>query len=304
MATLIKVCGAAFSGTTMLDFMLGNAPEAFSCGEASFRFRPQRTGHFGIACRCGQRPCSVWSKIGDVPESRFHGTVLKDMGVSFVIDSSKERTWALDTQRWAVADGIKAYNLLLWKDPVDLAYSYWKREYVRGDWYSGFLSYYARFFEVGLPFRSVFLNDLLTNPERKLAEICAAVGMPYFKGKERFWEKRPHPMQGNHEVYRQTKDGNSRIRPSDAFPTEFEAVAEAVSARIASDSKVQQILETLRGTEISTRGSFRPGDEMCSVPRPYPYWYYLLRIREGSWQFRKRLWSLRNPRDRHARSAD
>jgi hypothetical protein len=43
---LILVCGAARSGTTMLDLMLGNSPDVFSYGEIYALFRPFRTHHF------------------------------------------------------------------------------------------------------------------------------------------------------------------------------------------------------------------------------------------------------------------
>ena len=68
MPTLIKICGAARSGTTMLDLMLGNASDAFSCGEVNARFRPWRSHHFNPECRCGQNPCQIWAEIADVPE--------------------------------------------------------------------------------------------------------------------------------------------------------------------------------------------------------------------------------------------
>jgi hypothetical protein len=68
---LIMVCGAARSGTTMLDFMLGNSGDAFSTGEIFGYFRPYRTHHFNPVCSCGDVDCKVWQGLADVPESRF-----------------------------------------------------------------------------------------------------------------------------------------------------------------------------------------------------------------------------------------
>jgi LPS sulfotransferase NodH len=77
--TLILVCGTARSGSTMLDVMLGNAPDAFSCGEVSSWFRPYRKQHFQIECHCGQRPCPIWEKIKDIPENIFHASMAKEL---------------------------------------------------------------------------------------------------------------------------------------------------------------------------------------------------------------------------------
>jgi len=285
MATLINVCGAARSGTTMLDLMLGNAPDAFSCGEVYAWFRPWQRHHFRIGCRCDQDPCPIWEKIKNVPEHRFHATVFKELGVNFVIDSSKEVCWLINSQEWAVANGIKVFNLLLWKNPINQAYSYWKRGWGLTSWYHDFLGYYGKFFETGLPFRSVYFKDLVSHPQHKLAEICAAVGMPYFDGKERFWEKQHHHLFGSHSVYKQVAGKqmageDSTIRASETFPPEFEAHADALSRQIAGDPKIQQILATLQQAEISSSSGFSAKDLEYLARKPYPLWYYAKKVRQ------------------------
>jgi hypothetical protein len=280
MATLINVCGATRSGTTMLDLMLGNAPDAFSCGEVYAWFRPWQRHHFEFDCRCGQNPCPIWEKIKNIPENQFHSTVFKELGVNFVIDSSKELCWLVDTQEWAVANGITVFKLLLWKNPINLAYSHYKRGGGLTGWYREFVSYYSKFFETGLPFRSVYFNDLVSNPQRKLAETCAAVGMPSFDGKERFWEKQHHHLFGSHSTYKQMAGKNSTIRASETFPSEFEAHIDALSQQIAEDPKVQQILETLQQAEVSSSGGFKAKDQELLARRPYPLWYYARRARQ------------------------
>lgn len=280
MATLINVCGAARSGTTMLDLMLGNGPDAFSCGEVYAMFRPWMPHHFRAHCRCGQVPCSVWERIKHVPESKFHATVFKELGVSFVGDSSKELCWLIDSQKWAVDNGIKVFKLLLWKDPVSLSYSHWKRGGGLMGWYSEFVSYYTKFFKTGLPFRSVNFNDLVSDPHRKLAEICAVVGMPYFDGKERFWEKQRHYLFGSQGVYLQVKEKGSAIRASEDLAPEFEKQVDALSQQVAQDEKIQHILEILQQAEVSSRGGFDAGDQRVIVRQPYPLWYYARKVRQ------------------------
>jgi hypothetical protein len=202
------------------------------------------------------------------------------LGVDFVIDSSKELCWVIDTQKWAVARGIKVFNLLLWKNPIDLAYSHWKRGRGLTDWRRPFVSYYSKLLETRLPFRSIYFNDLVSDPQRKLAEICAVVGMPYFDGKERFWEKQHHHLFGSHGVYRQVADKDSTIKASETFPPEFKAHLDTLSQQITEDSKVQQILETLQQAEISSSQEFSAEDQEFLIGKPYPLWYYAMKARQ------------------------
>jgi len=289
MPTLINVCGAARSGTTMLDLMLGHSPAAFSCGEVYARFRPWQAHHFHPRCRCGQDPCPVWERIGHGPQSRFHAHVCAELGVNFVVDSSKDLCWLLDTQKWALATGLRVYKILLWKRPLSLAYSHWKRTGDPHAWRREFVGYYTRFFETGLPFHSIYFNDLVANPPRMLAAICAAVGMPYFDGQERFWEKQHHHLFGSHGVYEQTVSPNPAIRASESYPPEFTAHIADLERRIEADAEIQRLLATLRRARIPPSGGFGPDSQRTGRK---PYWYYLRRARQTAYRYwpRRKRW--------------
>lgn len=280
MPTLVNVGGATRSGTTMLDLMLGNASDAFSCGEVYTWFRPWRAHHFKLNCRCGQEPCPVWEKIRHVSEHQFYATVFKALEVNYVIDSSKELCWLIDSQNWAINHDIKVFKLVLWKNPIDLAYSHWKRNQGLDGWRQEFVSYYTKFFETGLPFRSVYFNDLVNEPSKKLAEICEIVGIPYFDGKERFWEKQHHHLRGSHGTYEQMAKGKSLFRASENFPPEFEKHITDLSQRIARDSAVQQILQTLQHAEVANSDGFRAEDQRSVSRQSYPLWYYARKARQ------------------------
>jgi len=201
------------------------------------------------------------------------------LGVDFVVDSSKELCWLVDTQEWAVGQEIRVFKLLLWKDPIDLAYSNWKRHKGLTGWRHEFVAYYTKFFQTGLPFRSVLFGDLVSNPQRKLAEICSAVGMPYFEGKERFWDKQHHHLFGSHGTNEQVVAKASTIRVSETFDPDFEMHLGPLSQQITEDPTVQKILETLQQAEISSNGSFSTEDQRVLAQKPYPLWYYLRRAR-------------------------
>ncbi|GAB4534108.1 MAG: hypothetical protein Kow0063_16860 [Anaerolineae bacterium] len=280
-ATLVNVCGVSRSGTTMFGLMLGNGPDVFYCGEVFARFRPWQKHHFLSKCRCGQVPCPVWEKIGAAPARRFHATVFEQLGVHFVVDSSKDLVWVIDTHRWAATSGIKVLNLLLWKSPINQAYSQWKRGEGLTGWRRAFVSYYKKFLQVGLPFRSVSFNDLVGNPQGKLSRICEIIGMPYFPGKERFWEEQHHYLFGSHGTYEQVAARKSVIRASEDFPPEFEAYVDDLARQIAQDSEVQQILGALQQMEVSNNNDDLGQEARAfEVRSPYPLWYYLMRIRQ------------------------
>lgn len=279
MPTLINVCGAARSGSTMLDLMLGNSPDAFSCGEVNAWFRPYRTHHFEIDCACGEKPCSVWERLKDAPEKQFHATVAQALQVNFVIDSSKEICWVVDSQEWAAANGLALFNLVLWKEPLELAYSHWKRKQGLLSWRREFVGYYGKIFQLGLPFWTINYHELVADPSGKLQEICAALNMPYFTGKEQFWNKQHHHLFGSLGIRRQVEAGKSSFKARQSFPNEFETLLAPLKKQINADLELQNILAHLQHADIS---AFKIMGNTQQVYRPrklYPPWYYFRRTR-------------------------
>jgi hypothetical protein len=263
----------------MLDLMLGNASDAFSCGEVSAWFRPWRTHHFKIDCPCGQDPCPVWKKIKSVPESQFLTTVIREMNVNYVIDSSKDLCWLIDMQKWAVADNIRTVNLVLWKNPIDLAYSFWKRGNGLIYWRKVFVKQHRRFFEIGLPFLAINYRDIVSNPQSKVEEICNAIGMPFFEGKERFWDKEHHHLFGSSGVRKQVVNGESIINSNEDFPREFEESIDYLRQQVVTDHEVQQIMEILRKADVSSFNDESSVNQRYTIKAPYPLWYYVKRIK-------------------------
>ena len=274
MATLIHIYGTARSGSTILDLMLGNSPDAFSCGEVSAWFRPYRKHHFTIDCPCRQNPCPVWERIAHVPESQFYVTVIRELGVSFIVDSSKDLCWLLDAQKWAKAGQIQSVNLLVWKDPIDLVYSYWKRGRGLTVWRKEFIKCYSRFFETDLPFLAVNYNALASNPQGGVRAICAAVGMPYSEGRERFWEKQHHYLFGSLGVRRQVQGRDSAIKARRSFPPDFQAKRGFLEDQIAKDSAVQEIVAVLKHVDVESHPDYTSVSRPMRPKKLSPVWLY------------------------------
>lgn len=273
-ATLILVCGTDRSGSTMLDVMLGNVSDAFSCGELSAWFRPYRKHHFQIDCLCNQTPCPVWEKLKDVPENNIHATVAKELQVKYVIDSSKDICWVIDAQKWSLKSRLRTINLIVWKHPIELAYSYWKRGKNVTSWRNSFVSYYGRVLQVGLPFISIQYADLVTAPSSSLEKLCIALEMPYFEGKERFWEKQHHHLFGSEGVRLQMKAGDSRIELKKIYPDEFEKHRGELEKQLAQDKKVQHIIQALMQVDVIQKPENMISETKYISPRFLPFWYY------------------------------
>lgn len=277
--TLVNVCGAGRSGTTMLDLMLGNASNAFSCGEVYAWFRPWRTTHFNPICPCGENPCLVWKKIKDCEESSFHLNVFEQLNVDFVVDSSKQLYWIIDSYEWAKTNDISVYNILIWKDPVNLSYSHWKRGEGLWYWREEFSRYYGKVIELGLPVIAIKLEDLVANPSEKLSEICEAIGMPYFEGKERFWEKQHHHFFGSKGTRDQVSSGHSDIVSASGFPSEFEALLPQLVEAIDSDQEINRIVSFLKANDITNNLGHQSPHNYSTKKARGSYWYCMSAIK-------------------------
>jgi hypothetical protein len=163
---------------------------------------------------------------------------------------------------------------LVWKDPVDLAYSHWKRGSGLTDWRTDFIRSYSRFFKTGLPFLAVNYNALARNPQRQLMAVCAAVGIAFSEGRERFWEKEPHHLFGSAGVRRQLESGGAAIKPRLPYPPAFEAKRPFLEDHVANDVTLQAILATLQKADVVCGTAF-PGTR---PRRALPLWYYRKRV--------------------------
>jgi hypothetical protein len=269
---LILVCGAARSGTTMLDLMLGNDPETFSCGEIYALFRPYRTHHFDPVCSCGNPDCEVWKELRHVAESDFHEAVLNRPGISYAVDSSKDLRWVLDSNMWAQERGYRVSNVVTWKEPVDLAYSHWKRGYPINFFRKQFVDYYSRFLDLNLPFISVSYNKLAANPDFILSDLCVRLGLEYEEGREQFWSKKHHYFFGSSGTASQVEQGASKIQREPGFPSEFMTEFDRITQKSGSDRQLEEIINRLKACETASIVNLDMTKQVSSSIRPL--WYY------------------------------
>ena len=280
MKTLVNVGGVSRSGSTLVHLMLGNAPDAFACGEAMNHFRTFMKDQTRPSCVCGQVPCPVWCRLDNLTEDRFYATAFDRLDVNYIIDSSWAPSWLLDARRWARQDEITVYNLFAWKNPLNLAYSFWKRGHGPMYWRRLFVKYYSRIFSAGLPLLTVNCGELVQDAPTKLRQICDAIGMPYFEGKENFWELQHHLMYCNTGVRKQLMAGDSSVQAHDSFPPEFQQHVDLVLGKVAKDTKVRYLIEQLQQADVSRVQQPVPVVQHFVTSRRRPAWYYAQMLRQ------------------------
>ena len=116
-----------------------------------------------------------------------------------MIDSSKRLGWVRDANRWGADSGMRVVNLLIWKEPLELAFSWWRRGELPADEEAirCYVLYHARLLDAGFPVLSLPYADLAADPAGVLASTCHAAGLPYEPGQERFWTTQHHNLFGS-----------------------------------------------------------------------------------------------------------
>ena len=274
MPKIVQVLGPARSGTTVTHLMLANANNAFACGEVYAFFRPWRTYHFNTPCSCGQayQNC-IWRKFETVTENKFYFNLANKLEIEWIIDESKRLRWVLDSQKWAAKYNMDIYNIVMVKDPINLMYSYWKRNKSLELVSAAYVNYYKRFIKLGLPFVSLCFENLINNPRENIKKLCDLLGMNYFQGKERFWEKNHCHLFGNIGVRNQINEGKNLIEKQEDLPEEFLYIAKKELDKFYSDKHLMSIHRELLSHEISCVDSYDKNDFVDRNCR-LPYWYY------------------------------
>jgi hypothetical protein len=278
--TLINILGTGRCGSTMLEAMLGNGRGCYSCGEVHALFRPWRRHHFKPSCSCGSPSCSVWKPLIQIKVSEFHQKVFEIKNIDFLIDSSKSLTWLIDQKKW-LKDSIRIVNLAIYKEPLDLAYSNWKRGLPIEQSWLHYKRYYSRLFALKFPVITINHHDLIKNPGLKLLSLCNLLNMKYFEGKEKFWEGDLHFLFGSKGVVEQIRRRSSSFRVVKKYPDDFMSSYKKRYKSFLKDEQYLYISHELNRLEINKIKELP--NKIISVENKVnllPLWYYYKRLRQ------------------------
>ncbi len=205
---------AAFSGSTLLSFMLGAHHQVFATGEAWRLFRRYR--HLLIkdrtldGCSVHHENCDFWTK--DFSEQCEHAGVLdlyeRIVGfseeISVVVHSFNVKVYEELLRERTPLDGL----IVLFKRPVSFYSS--RKQHVGGTVEQAAASYVSAYRATQnlskihrLPVATVFYEDLAAKPQETLQGLCAWMGLTYEPVMTTPWEAtdRLHTIGGNVGAY-------------------------------------------------------------------------------------------------------
>ena len=193
---VIFVGGTSYSGSTLLDMLLANSPGGFSCGEVYALFYPFRKHHIDPSCGCGDPQCEIWKGLKQRGPLRLHQSIFEMFPeVDCIVDSSKDPMWIRDRSADLVSADITVNNVLIWKTPQEFHQSRLKR-HQEHRWESEWINYHQHYFSLIDEWISLPYAELVKSPGT-LETLCKHLQIPWFEGKEAYWEKRHHTLFGN-----------------------------------------------------------------------------------------------------------
>lgn len=200
---VIFVGGTSYSGSTFFHLTLANDPRGFGVGEVKHLFRPTKEKHVSPTwlCGCGDPHCDLWSRVKKKGEKHLYETIFEiHPEVDFIVDASKNIVWIDDQTTQLARQGIDARHIVIWKTLLEYAHSLQKRNRLQDDGggrLANWPRYHRSFYSFMEGFRTVKYGDYVHEQAAVLQFVCKYLDIPYFEGKERFWEKSHHVLGGN-----------------------------------------------------------------------------------------------------------
>lgn len=274
MKTLINILGAGRSGTTMLDLMLGNDEKSFSLGEVHALFRPFRKHHFRIDCNCGNQDCSYWSAVKNLKESKFHAKAFDVFDVDFLVDSSKNLAWVIDTCDWADENHFRVLNIAIYKPLVSYVHSVWKRGEGISAAVDRYKTYYARLISSGLECCTLSFSELVADPKQVLSTLTEISGQPKNLNRDEFWSYEHHHLFGSGGTRNQARKGRSEVKAQEDYLPEFEKHRLEVERLLATDLDIKEITNWFKQNDYKKKNNQLKCGRITGIR---PGWYYYLK---------------------------
>lgn len=170
--------------------MLANGEKGFAVGELHALMRPWRPHHLlrSKGCFCNKTGCTFWREAANAGVKDIYSRIFElNNDINFIVDSSKNYLWIKDQIKYGKNKNYKIIPLIIYKNPVEYAYSRYKRSSL-DNWKYTWIQKHKTLFGLFDNFVSVNFKELALNPEEKIKSLCKALDIPYFKGKKDFWK--------------------------------------------------------------------------------------------------------------------
>lgn len=200
---VIFVGGTSYSGSTFFHLTLANDPAGFAVGEVKHLFRPTKERHAQPTwvCGCGNANCELWSRVKRNGEAHLYETIFEiHPEVEFIVDASKNVVWIDDQTNNLKQQGIEVRSVVIWKTLAEFAHSLQKRNRLgkkNGAELAAWAQYHRNFYSFVDEFCAVKYAEYAREQATVLRAAAEELGIVYFEGKERYWEKTHHALGGN-----------------------------------------------------------------------------------------------------------
>ncbi len=268
---VLFIGGSSYSGSTMLDMMLSNTKKGFSVGEIYALFRPYRPHHFDPHCGCGDPKCAVWLKRRETGEETLYQSIFEEFeDIEYIVDSSKDPLWINDQLINLSKQGIDAYNLLIWKDPISFYASMIKRNSKRG--IRAWINYHRLYSSLIDSWIPISYKDIAQDPTTSLKIICSKTGLSHHDEMHKYWKKQHHTLFGNDSAKIHLSDSTDEYKIEDTrksaviskdtsmhrsiyYRDNSNIVEESVKTKIKSNKLINQIVKTIPSGKITNENN-------------------------------------------------
>ena len=205
MRKLIQISGAGHSGSTLLGAILGNLNHSFYMGEAK---KIMNIGNSNKPLRkrtckiCGEE-CERWKGFQPTDHQQLFNRVSDHMSADILIDSTKDIGWITSSANYASISGFESCLIFLYRDGRAVVNSRIRKypnqepvEIIR-NWQSKIKETSIYFEQFKGPKIKVDYDDLTTDPESTLEQICQSFGMNFDNQALNLSDAEQHPFGGN-----------------------------------------------------------------------------------------------------------
>jgi hypothetical protein len=200
MKVVIFIGSTSRSGSTMMERVLAGVNQSLALGEIQALFHPTKKHHFdGIDKVMQMDP--RWGKVISGGGDRLYVNLFKYFPeINIFIDSSKNPLWISKHERVLKnISGVSFINLLIYKTPIELANSYYKRNLVDA-WPRMYINYHRKYLSTIPVFYCVKYKDL-TETDNALAYMVSLLNINN-KGNSKAADDIPYGFFGSSSVRR------------------------------------------------------------------------------------------------------
>lgn len=295
---VVAVLGTSFSGTTVLNLILGAHSKIYAGGEMIGLFLHRNKPLSGSCTSCGL-DCEYWNydARNAAKKANLYRLTGRIFGKGIIVDTSKSIDWFKDTLRGGENASIVPSYVLMVKHPIRYLASCvvnitgarprdprknlvgrisgaYNRKALLGQWASDLASYYDNLL-VNLPrdiggatFHVLQYERLVHSPRHALSPLLGSLGLSYEPQLDDFYNARFHQIGGNSGTMYQTTQNWHGI---DEGMPEFRQKFYEENRALKIDNKYQNAfsvseIELLKSNPIVRRLCARLGYSTPDVP--------------------------------------